>query len=83
VTVRLPGGSDVLRRAGFDAQPLAGDIASVRATAAELRALVAEQLLLRSGDVASGERFDALVDDVASRTTDPYSAVDALLADRA
>src|SRR5580765_2373279 len=49
--------------------------------AAELRALVAEQLLARSGDVASGARFDALVDDVASRTTDPYSAVDALLAD--
>jgi len=49
--------------------------------AAELRALVAEQLLARSGDVASGARFDALVDDVASRTTDPYSAVDALLSD--
>jgi LAO/AO transport system kinase len=49
--------------------------------AAELRALVAEQLLLRSGDVASGERFDALVDDVASGATDPYSAVDALLAE--
>ena len=49
--------------------------------AAELRALVIEQLLARTGDVASGERFDALVADVASRTTDPYSAVDALLAD--
>jgi LAO/AO transport system kinase len=49
--------------------------------AAELRALVVEQLLVRSGDVASGERFDALVDDVASRVTDPYSAVDALLAE--
>jgi GTPase len=49
--------------------------------AAELRALVAEQLLARSGDVASGARFDALVDDVASGTTDPYSAVDALLSD--
>jgi len=49
--------------------------------AAELRALVVEQLLARSGDVASGARFDALVADVASRTTDPYSAVDELLAD--
>jgi GTPase len=49
--------------------------------AAELRALVAEELLARTGDVASGERFDALVDAVASRTTDPYSAVDALLAE--
>jgi LAO/AO transport system kinase len=50
--------------------------------AAELRALVVERILVRSGEVASGERFDALVDDVASRTTDPYSAVDALLAER-
>jgi LAO/AO transport system kinase len=49
--------------------------------ATELRALVVEQLLARSGDVASGERFDALVAEVASRATDPYSAVDALLAE--
>jgi LAO/AO transport system kinase len=49
--------------------------------AAELRALVVEELLARSGDVASGARFDALVADVASRATDPYSAVDALLAE--
>jgi LAO/AO transport system kinase len=49
--------------------------------ASELRALVAEQLLARSGVVASGARFEALVDDVASRATDPYSAVDALLAE--
>jgi LAO/AO transport system kinase len=48
--------------------------------AAELRALVVEQLVARSGDVASGERFEALVADVASRATDPYSAVDTLLA---
>jgi len=50
--------------------------------AAELRALVVEQILVRSGEVASGERFEALVDDVATRATDPYSAVDALLAER-
>ena len=33
--------------------------------------------------MTEGDRFDALVDDVASRATDPYSAVDALLADGA
>jgi LAO/AO transport system kinase len=48
--------------------------------AAELRALVVEQLLTRGGGITEGERFDALVDDVASRVTDPYTAVDALLA---
>jgi LAO/AO transport system kinase len=47
---------------------------------AELRALVVEQLLARGDGVAAGERFDALVDAVASRETDPYAAVDALLA---
>jgi LAO/AO transport system kinase len=48
--------------------------------ASELRALVVEQLLTRTGGLTEGERFDALVDDVASRVTDPYAAVDALLA---
>jgi LAO/AO transport system kinase len=51
--------------------------------ASELRALVVEQLLTRGGGITEGERFDALVDDVASRVTDPYTAVDALLAGRA
>lgn len=41
VTVRIPGGSDALRRAGFDAQPLAGDVAALRATADDLRRLLA------------------------------------------
>jgi LAO/AO transport system kinase len=50
--------------------------------AAELRAMVVEQLLARGGGLTEGDRFDALVDDVASRATDPYTAVDALLADR-
>ena len=50
--------------------------------AAELRALVVEQLLARGGGLTEGARFDALVDDVAARATDPYAAVDALLADR-
>jgi len=48
--------------------------------AAELRALVVEQLLSTGNGIASGPRFDALVDDVASHATDPYSAVDTLLA---
>ena len=43
---------------------------------------ILEQLLARSGGIAEGDRFDALVDDVAARTTDPYTAVDALLADQ-
>jgi subtilisin family serine protease len=41
VTVRAVGGSDTLRRAGFDSAPLAGDIATVRATDYELRRLLA------------------------------------------
>ena len=48
--------------------------------AAELRALVVEQLLTQAGGVAQGERFDALVDRVAARTTDPYAAADELVA---
>ena len=40
ITVRLPGGSDALRRAGFDAHPLAGDVAFLRATADDLRRLL-------------------------------------------
>ena len=47
--------------------------------ASELRALVVEQLLSRWGGVTEGDQFDALVDKVAARDTDPYSAVDALL----
>ena len=40
-----------------------------------------EVLVSGCGDgVTAGERFDALVDAVASRQTDPYTAVDALLA---
>jgi subtilisin family serine protease len=40
VTVRADGGADALRRAGFDATPLAGGIASLRATSSELRRLL-------------------------------------------
>jgi LAO/AO transport system kinase len=46
----------------------------------ELRALVVEQVLARSGGITQGPRFDAIVDDVASMQMDPYTAVDALLA---
>lgn len=45
----------------------------------ELRGLVAERLLERAGAIANGPNFDALVNSVAARATDPYSAVDELL----
>ena len=41
VTVRVAGGAATLRHAGFDARPLAGDIADLRATPADLRRLAA------------------------------------------
>lgn len=40
VTVSVRGGADRLRRAGFDARELAGDIADLRATPDDLRRLV-------------------------------------------
>jgi subtilisin family serine protease len=39
VTARAKHGADALRLAGFDAQPLAGDVAMVRVTSEELRRL--------------------------------------------
>jgi LAO/AO transport system kinase len=45
----------------------------------EIRGLLAERLLERAGAMTEGETFDALVDGVADRTSDPYKAVDALL----
>jgi LAO/AO transport system kinase len=45
----------------------------------EIRGLLAERLLERAGAMTEGEKFDALVDSVAARTSDPYKAVDALL----
>jgi LAO/AO transport system kinase len=47
----------------------------------ELRSIVAEQLLVRATDVCRGEAFDALVDDVAARRRDPYTAADEVLAE--
>jgi LAO/AO transport system kinase len=45
----------------------------------EIRGLLAERLLERAGAMTEGAKFDALVDSVADRTSDPYKAVDALL----
>jgi len=45
----------------------------------EIRGLLAERLLERAGTMTQGPEFDALVDRVADRTSDPYTAVDALL----
>jgi LAO/AO transport system kinase len=45
----------------------------------ELRGLVAAHMLERADAVCSGARFDAVVDEVAARTRDPYSAADSLL----
>ena len=45
----------------------------------EIRGLIAERLLERAGAVSESTQFDALVDKVAARTSDPYAAVDALL----
>ena len=45
----------------------------------ELRGLIAERLLERAGAISESAQFDALVDKVAARTSDPYAAVDALL----
>ena len=41
VTVRIPGGAARLRQAGFEARPLAGDIADLRVTPADLRRVMA------------------------------------------
>ena len=41
VTIRIPGGAARLWAAGFDARELAGDVADLRTTAAELRRLAA------------------------------------------
>src|SRR6478736_522598 len=45
----------------------------------EIRGLVAERLLERAGAITESMQFEALVDQVAARTSDPYTAVDELL----
>jgi LAO/AO transport system kinase len=47
----------------------------------EIRGLVAERLLERAGAITESMQFEALVDKVAARTSDPYTAVDELLGD--
>jgi LAO/AO transport system kinase len=46
----------------------------------ELRALVAARIAERVDALCEGARFDAVVEEVAARTRDPYAAVDSLLA---
>ena len=45
----------------------------------ELTRIVAERLLLRARQSSDGDRFEALLDDVASRRTDPWTAADELI----
>ena len=45
----------------------------------ELRALVAARLYSRVDAVCSGTEFDAMLDEIETRTRDPYSAADHLL----
>ena len=46
----------------------------------ELRGLVAARIAERVDSLCEGPQFDALVDEVATRARDPYTAVDSLLA---
>jgi LAO/AO transport system kinase len=45
----------------------------------ELRGLVGAEMLERAAALSRGPRFEALVDEVADRTRDPYSAAEELL----
>src|SRR5262245_7903323 len=45
----------------------------------ELRGLVAAEMEARAAGLCDGPRFDAIVDEVAARTRNPYAAADALL----
>jgi LAO/AO transport system kinase len=45
----------------------------------ELRGLVAAEMLERADAVCRGPRFETIVDEVAQRTRDPYTAVEELL----
>jgi LAO/AO transport system kinase len=46
----------------------------------ELRGIVLERLARDADQVCAGDRFDALVRDIATRAVDPYTAADQLLA---
>jgi LAO/AO transport system kinase len=45
----------------------------------ELREIVAQRLGQRAREICTGERWDALTDDVVERRTDPWSAADEML----
>ena len=45
----------------------------------EMRAIVAERLRERAGDICSGDEFEAAAADVTARRVDPYEAADGLL----
>ncbi len=45
----------------------------------ELRGLVAAEMLERASELCQGPRFETLVDEVAQRKRDPYTAMDELL----
>ncbi len=45
----------------------------------ELTRIVAERLLLRAREASEGDRYEALLDDVEQRGTDPWQAADQLL----
>ncbi|HEV7525592.1 MAG TPA: methylmalonyl Co-A mutase-associated GTPase MeaB [Acidimicrobiia bacterium] len=47
----------------------------------ELRGLVGAVMLDRAAQVCSGPRFESIVDEVADRSSDPYAAVEELLAE--
>jgi LAO/AO transport system kinase len=48
---------------------------------AEVRTIVAEQVLGRAAAATTGPDFDALLDEVVAGTRDPYDAADSVLAD--
>jgi hypothetical protein len=45
----------------------------------ELREIVARRLEQRAREICTGERWDALQDNVIGRTLDPWSAADEML----
>jgi LAO/AO transport system kinase len=45
----------------------------------ELRGLVAAEMLERASELCRGARFEEIVDEVAQRTRDPYTAMDEIL----
>jgi LAO/AO transport system kinase len=50
------------------------------ATARGIARLVAAEMLERASELCCGPRFETIVDEVAQRTRDPYTAMDELLA---